>query len=260
MSVVLPISIELWAGALQRTINDSDGLFKRVVLLDETDSTQDAARRMDAQIGDVILTGRQTAGRGRLGRAWADTGEHGVAMTVVMKPDRPERMATIAAVGLAWAIEIAQKVTTCPKRQPIGIKWPNDVMLGERKLGGVLCEARWQGDALGWVASGIGINVTNPLPAEVEGSAVRLDSVAPAVTVDQLIEPITAALRRLPLETDRMDPAELADFQGRDWLQGKALVEPKPGIARGISNDGALVIEQANGKMVSVRAGRILLG
>ena len=208
-----------------------------------------------APSGTVLVAEQQLEGRGTRGRRWHSP-PGGLWYTILY---REVNETGVEFLSLRIGLAVAAAIEAVVPAVRLGIKWPNDVMLGERKLGGVLCEARWQGDALGWVASGIGINVTNPLPAEVEGSAVRLDSVAPAVTVDQLIEPITAALRRLPLETDRMDPAELADFQGRDWLQGKALVEPKPGIARGISNDGALVIEQANGKMVSVRAGRILL-
>ena len=177
MNVILPVPVDRWADALQRTIDGSGGMFKRVVVLEETDSTQDAARRMDAQIGDVILAGRQTAGHGRLGRAWADTGEDGIAMTVVMKPERPERMATIAAVEVAGAIEIAQKVTPCPKRQPIGIKWPNDIMAGARKVAGVLIEVV-DGRAL----VGIGINVSQTAwPPELEGRAVSLGQLGMAI-------------------------------------------------------------------------------
>jgi hypothetical protein len=80
------------------------------------------------------------------------------------------------------------------------------------------------------------------------------------ISIEQLVGPVTAALRALPLQVDRLNAEELGDYQGRDWLQGKVLVEPVPGIARGITLDGALRVEQADGPVVVSRAGRILLG
>ena len=114
--------------------------------------------------------------------------------------------------------------------------------------------------ALAWIAVGIGINVTNPIPSELATSATSLGSAAPGVSADQLIEPVSLALRRLPLRVDRLSGDELAEFQGRDWLQGRVLVEPVPGIARGITVDGSLLVEQADGSIVPARAGRPLLG
>jgi len=170
MSDAAPIPIDRWVAELQTTIDASNGFFKRVIVLNETDSTQDEARRRGAQIGDLILASRQTTGRGRLGRPWVDTGEHGVAMTMVMKADRPERMAVAVAVAVAFAIMTAQKVCPSPKRQPIGIKWPNDIMAGGRKVAGILIEMV-DGRAL----VGIGINVSQASwPRELEGRAVSL--------------------------------------------------------------------------------------
>lgn len=139
----------------------------------------------------------------------------------------------------------------------LGLKWPNDVMLGDRKAGGVLCEARWQGAQLGWVGVGVGINVVNPIPEELKDSAVAL-ATAGATNVEELVAPVVTRLRELRLGVTAMPPEELAEFRGRDWLQGRPLTEPVAGIARGIAADGALLVERVDGSMVSAKAGRVI--
>jgi BirA family biotin operon repressor/biotin-[acetyl-CoA-carboxylase] ligase len=58
----------------------------------------------------------------------------------------------------------------------IQLKWPNDLMIGEKKVGGILCEARWQGHSLGWVAVGVGLNVQNVPPQELSDVATSISS------------------------------------------------------------------------------------
>ena len=222
-------------------------------------STLDLIHQLAAEgapTGTAVVADEQLEGRGTRGRVWHSP-PGGFWYSILYRDLNPNGLESLS---LRTGLAVASAIESLAPSIRMGMKWPNDLMLGDRKLGGVLCEARWQGETLGWVAVGIGINVTNALPAEVESTAIGLQSVAPGITVEQLIQPVTSALRRLPLDAGRLDSSELADFQGRDWLQGRALVEPRPGIARGISNDGALVIEQADGTVVSARAGRILLG
>ena len=204
----------------------------------------------------MVVAEEQMEGRGTRGRAW-HSAPGGLWYSILYR-DASE--SGLEFLSLRIGLAVASAIESVVPAVRLGVKWPNDLMLGERKLGGVLCEARWQGASLGWIAVGIGINVTNPIPADLAGSAISLGSVAAGITVDQLVEPVTRALRQLPLQVDRLSGDELAEFQGRDWLQGRMLVEPVPGIARGISNDGALLIEQDDGSMVLARAGRILLG
>ncbi len=104
-----------------------------VVIVPETTSTQDAARRLDAAPGTVVIAGRQTAGRGRLGRVWADTGDEGIAASFVCAVAAPERMAVACAVATARAAESVLG-------RLVGIKWPNDIVAEGRKLAGILIE------------------------------------------------------------------------------------------------------------------------
>jgi BirA family biotin operon repressor/biotin-[acetyl-CoA-carboxylase] ligase len=141
----------------------------------------------------------------------------------------------------------------------LAIKWPNDLMLGERKVGGILCEARWQGAGLGWIAVGLGLNVQNRLPDEVVPNAAALAAVAPALTPDQLIVPMSTALRALRREPAGLTAAELQEFERRDWLKGRAVVEPEQGTAEGIEPDGRLRVRRGSGELVLVRSGSVVL-
>lgn len=162
------VAIERWRLCLQRAIDSCPGPLRRVVVLEQTDSTQDAARRLDTEIGDVIVAVRQTAGRGRFGRAWADTGREGVAATFVVPRDRPERLAIAAAVGACQSV-----LAACRQRVEIGIKWPNDIVCAHGKIGGVLVE-QYDDRAL----VGIGINVRQTSwPEDLAGKAASLAQV-----------------------------------------------------------------------------------
>lgn len=161
--------ISTWAPAIEDMI--ARGRLRhtnRVVVLAETDSTQDAARRLCGdKPGLLVLAGRQTAGRGRLGRAWADTSHLGVAATFVL----PGAMFDDGYVSLlgGW-------VALCAcGRNEFGLRWPNDVVewnAPHRKVAGILIER-----SEGLIYLGIGINVLqrdSDWPEELRDRAVSL--------------------------------------------------------------------------------------
>ncbi|MEE9131785.1 MAG: hypothetical protein V3T84_17375, partial [Phycisphaerales bacterium] len=76
--------LEQWKERLDAVVASDGEVLGRAIVIRETASTQDAARRLGAQPGDVVVAWRQTAGRGRLGRRWADTREDGVALSIVL--------------------------------------------------------------------------------------------------------------------------------------------------------------------------------
>lgn len=199
-------SIEAWPGELERAIASSGGMFQRVTVLRETDSTQDAARRMGALAGEVIVAWRQTAGRGRLGRKWHDTGEHGVAMTCVIPRAQPERLATASAVGVVQALDEALGCS-------VSIKWPNDIVVGGRKLAGILIEQT--GDC---ALVGIGVNVRTPVwPIDLSRIAVSIEDLGPIV--DRL-QVMTGLLTHLPRAWRLPVEALVPEFARRDGLSG----------------------------------------
>jgi BirA family biotin operon repressor/biotin-[acetyl-CoA-carboxylase] ligase len=208
-----------------------------------------------AGAGTVVVAGEQTGGRGSRGRGWHSP-SGGLWLSVLL---RPSSAAGVELLGLRIGLAITGAIAALDPGVPVEIKWPNDLMVGDRKLGGILCEARWQGASLAWVVAGVGINVGNPIPPELAGMATSLADRLPGIT-PQVIEPAVAArLRALDTSAERLRPSELSALRQRDWLYGRHLLAPVPGIAQGIADDGALLVRRAGGEIVAVRAGTVEL-
>ena len=138
------------------------------VVLAEVDSTNaEAARRAASGWQGWILGLRQTQGRGRRGRAWADPVGN-FAATLLMRPEEGPEVAALrsfaAALALAEALEGAGVDPA-----DIALKWPNDVLLQGGKVAGILLESAGRGRALDWLAIGIGVNLANA--PESDGAA-----------------------------------------------------------------------------------------
>jgi BirA family biotin operon repressor/biotin-[acetyl-CoA-carboxylase] ligase len=224
---------------------------------DRVSSTMDVIHQLaseGASAGTAVIAGEQLEGRGSRGRSWHSP-VGGLWLSVVFKPPVVEGIEVISLrVGLTVAEAIQRHI---PKG--LQIKWPNDLMLGDRKVGGVLCEARWQGELLGWVAVGIGLNVRNRIPDELGAVAVSLSESIPGITVEEVAKPILAALRALDLGSGRLSPAELVRFSRRDWLRGRVIREPVAGRVTGVGDDGALLVRTASGADASLRTGSVEL-
>lgn len=204
-----PMAIEQWPARLEQALEAARGPLRRAMVLHQTDSTQDAARRLDAKIGDVVVAWRQTNGRGRLARNWADTLDQGVAMTMVVQRDRPERLAIAAALAVSSAVAV-----TC-RRKPdrVSIKWPNDVYVGSRKIAGILIE---QVDDRALV--GVGINVLQmEWPPAIAHRAISIRQLG--VRTDRL-RVIIRVLLAMQLALGKSDASLAEDFALRDSLSG----------------------------------------
>jgi len=213
-----------------------------LVCLAEVPSTLDEVHRLAAQgapAGTAVLADRQTRGRGRQGRAWESPGGRGIWLAYLARPAAADTGLLALRAGLA-VVRAMESLGARPL-----VKWPNDVMLGDRKLAGVLCEAKWERGRPAWVALGIGINVKAPLPAGLAGLAATLDEAVPAGRVD-LLARLLPALHALPTGSE-LTPDEREALAARDWLCGRRLLEPVPGTAAGIDATGGLLVETARG-------------
>jgi BirA family biotin operon repressor/biotin-[acetyl-CoA-carboxylase] ligase len=206
-----------------------------------------------APSGTAVVASAQTGGRGSRGRSWHSP-PGGVWMTLVLRPGGGGELLSLrAGLAIAEAIEQAAPGTA------IGIKWPNDLMVDDRKLGGVLCEARWVSDAPAWVGVGVGLNVRNAIPPELTATAAALCDVGYRGGPDELLAEVLPRLRTVDVDTERLTDAELRRLASRDWLQGRRLVSPADGVALGIAEDGSLLVRRANGTTDRVRAGTVEL-
>jgi BirA family biotin operon repressor/biotin-[acetyl-CoA-carboxylase] ligase len=206
-----------WAEALEETIaTERLARFDRAYVLSVTGSTQDAARRLCAsRPGAVVVAGRQTAGRGRLGRAWEQRGDLGLAASFAVPAAEftPGQLSLAAGVAAACAAE-----TLLPPGSParLGLRWPNDLieMDGRRKLAGVLIEVA---EPVAFI--GIGLNVlqaeTDWGPA-LDGKAVSLHALGAGASRLE-------AARRLTIELDRALGLSLDELV-RHWSRRDALL------------------------------------
>lgn len=217
------------------------------------DLLHDLAER-GAAAGTAIVAAEQTAGRGSRGRTWHSP-RGGLWLSVLLRPEAAGSGLLALRAGLA----AARALEEMGPAQPIGIKWPNDLMAGGRKLGGVLCEARWSGNALGWVAVGLGVNVSNPPPESLRGTAAALDELVPGVTPEAVLDAVLPKLRALDGASPRLHPAELTELRRRDWLRGRPIAGPVAGTAEGITADGALCVRRSDGAVAELRAGTVEL-
>lgn len=156
----------------------------RLQHLSETDSTNrvamDAARA-GAAGGLVVIADRQRAGKGRQGRSWTDDGDRSLLVSFLLRPAVP--------LHLAWGFTFVAGLAALHTAETGGadgawLKWPNDLWLGERKVGGVLCELASSRGRLDGVVLGIGLNLLPPAagwPEEIEGRAAALGTATPSL-------------------------------------------------------------------------------
>jgi BirA family biotin operon repressor/biotin-[acetyl-CoA-carboxylase] ligase len=220
---------------------------------DELESTQDVAHSLaqaGAAHGTAIAARRQRAGRGTRGRPWA-SGSGGLWFSVI---GRPTGGSSVDALSLRVGLRLAEAIEAAVGLEAgtVGVKWPNDLVIADRKLGGVLCEARWRGEALDWVVVGVGINVSNELPPELAPTAHRLADSGWASGPEGLAAQLVDAVSRALAGSGPLTPTELASFRDRDWLAGRRLTGRWAGTVRGISAAGHLIVERAGGELVEV--------
>jgi len=208
-----------------------------------------------AAAGTVVLAGEQTSGRGSRGRTWR-SGPGGLWLSALYRPRAP---AGVALLSLRVGLAVAAAIEAAGRGLHVAIKWPNDLMLDDRKVGGILCEARWQGEELGWIVAGLGLNVRNTLPPELPATTTRLADRQPGISLDELESEIITSLRQLEAAGTRLDAPQLATLRARDWLRGRRLRAPARGQAEGIAEDGALLVRNRAGTLQRVRAGTVEL-
>lgn len=228
-------------------------------------SSLDAIHDLGAQgapSGTVVLAEEQTAGRGRDGRTWRSP-PGGVWLGKLLRPPPPLPAAGVFSlrVGLVLADVVEAALGARPtslSRPRAGLKWPNDVLIDDRKVAGILCESRWQGETLQWLAVGIGVNVANEIPPDLAERAVALRELRPTVRRIDVLDHLVPALGRLTAHGAQLTEFECAAFARRDWLRGRQIRAPLAGRASGIRPDGALLVDTGAGTTM-VRDGHVEL-
>jgi BirA family biotin operon repressor/biotin-[acetyl-CoA-carboxylase] ligase len=221
-------------------------------------STNTVARELaeaGAPNGTVVTADEQTAGRGRQGRTWTAAPGSAFLFSAIVRPLGSRHPLLPLAVPLA-VCEAAERLRSGAECK---VKWPNDVHLDDRKLSGILIEARPQEE---WAVVGVGLNLTIPqddFPEELRGRATSLfaDVDAPAGVAERALVALSEALERW-VEADT--GTILAAWRERDTLLGREVSwERGSGVAEGIDERGFLLVRLADGERVALGAGDVHL-
>ena len=222
-----------------------------VVAFDSVGSTLDVAHALAADgapNGTLVLAEEQTAGRGRSGRRWSSGPAAGIWLTLIERALDPATLSLLALrLGLAAAEALAPFADG-----PVGVKWPNDLYSGPKKLAGILAEARWRDGAPEWVAIGMGVNVRPP--DDVAGAGGLCKGVARLGVLESLIPALRTAAARM----GHLDGSELAQFARRDVARGRQAVEPGAGTVEGVAANGELLLRAPDGTLASYHSGSLV--
>ncbi len=237
-----------------------------VLRLETVDSTNAEARRR-AEAGEAgplwITARRQTAGRGRHGRAW-ETGVGNLAATLLTTTSKPP--AEAAEIAFVAALAVADLALAQVPDALVRLKWPNDVLVDGRKVSGVLIESGTRPDGRLWLAVGVGVNLkTAPVaadrPATTLADHLRADVPAP-LTPDAALETLARAFdRRLAAwEAYGFEPIRSA-WTARAELGRPCGVrldrETLEGVAEALEANGALRLRLVDGSVRRITAGDV---
>jgi BirA family biotin operon repressor/biotin-[acetyl-CoA-carboxylase] ligase len=247
--------------SLARTIFAGKLHFSPVTGSTNTDAME--AARSGAPHGSVYFADEQLAGRGRSNHTWQSPAGEGLYVSILFCPctfpNHLPMLPLIAGLAAASAIKEVSGLS-------VDLRWPNDLLLGPRKTGGILVEARTEGDKIAYAVVGIGINVhQREFAAGLDTPATSLDLESKKSISRQ--ELLVALLKSLELKmvayyvphlSNLFEMIPAAVEEASTWVRGKHVVVHGPqactGVTAGLDSDGFLRVQTETG-LVTVRTG-----
>ena len=246
--------------------------FGRVVhFFENIDSTNVRAKleaNQGAEHGTLIVADMQTAGRGRRGREWSSPSGKNLYFTLILKPDfSPEKASMLTLVMVMAVAEALDKnIGHLETGEGFGIKWPNDLVINGKKICGILTEMAVEQGHIDYVIIGVGINVQKQeFAPELVDKATSIEAeCGQEISKSQLLADIMLAFEKeyeVFLET--YDLSELQVAYNKRLINCEKevrVLDPQGefgGIARGINENGELLVELENGSITAVYAGEV---
>jgi BirA family biotin operon repressor/biotin-[acetyl-CoA-carboxylase] ligase len=240
---------------------------KKIHLFETVDSTNTKAYEFalqGAREGEVVVAESQKKGRGRLGREWFSPPFSNLYLSVILRPKIPPHQASL--ITLMAAVATAEALRKFSGLDP-RIKWPNDVLLNDRKVAGLLNEIHSEADRIHFVILGIGINLN--MDASMVSKEIRSRATSLKIETGQTISR-KAFLKTLLEELETWYEVFLEEggtiilkaWRDRARIQGKqvnvtSFGETLRGVAIDVDSDGALILETETGERKRVVAGDV---
>jgi len=234
-----------------------------LVALDEVDSTNEEARRRaeaGAPPGTLIWARSQRRGRGRLGRRWSSPPGN-LYCSLLLRPDLP--MAEAAKLSFVAGLAVGEALSELlPEDARVGHKWPNDVLVGGRKVAGILLESMTLGESLASLVIGVGVNVESH-PEGLAYPVTSLGAAGSAATVTAVLEAYLRCFDRwLGRWRDQgFAPVRHAWLARAEGLGGPIVVRFGDQVLSGafadLDHSGALIVREPDGGRRAVSAGEV---
>jgi len=241
---------------------------KKILFAEKVDSTNDEAKKLalvDTAEGTVVVADSQRKGRGRLGRSWISHKAKGIYMSVMIRPYvNPAKLPFITYFA---SIAVARSIKGITGLD-VKIKWPNDIMIAGKKVGGILTEAVESRAAGKAVIVGIGINVNNTIssfPRSIRKTATSLKfEIGHAVDVMKLLKVIIEEFDKLYRSflhkhfSDIIEEWFVNSQSMGEWVTIKTGKKNIEGLAESIGPSGELNIRTPSGKIKKVYSGDVV--
>jgi len=237
---------------------------KKIHYYEAVPSTMDLAMGLGmkgASEGTVILAETQTKGKGRLGRIWFSPKHKGIYLSLILRPKfSPERtplLTLLSAVSICEAIKEYCGIDS-------QIKWPNDILIHNKKVAGILTELNAEMDEVNFVVIGIGLNVNNEKKSLISGSTSLREVIGEEVSRVALLQEILRRIEANYIHFDQKGPKAIIDkwreysvtlgkrvkvYSHREHIEGQAV---------NIDADGGLMVRKDSGLTVKVMAGDVV--
>jgi BirA family biotin operon repressor/biotin-[acetyl-CoA-carboxylase] ligase len=213
--------------------------------------------------GTLVITERQSAGKGRLGREWFSP-IGGIWLSIILYPQLPPSY--IPRITLMTAVAVVKAIKMCTQIEP-QIKWPNDILINEKKVCGILTEMNAELDMINWVVVGIGINVNinhQEFPEDIQENTISLKEVSgKEVFRVKLTQTFLQEFEKYYDKLKRKEfPSILEEWKLYSNTLGKKIrVDMGERIIAGeavdINEEGALILKKEDGKLIMIISGTI---
>lgn len=239
---------------------------RNIIHFDELDSTNSYAKKIADTLegeGHVIITEKQLNGRGRLGRQWVSQNSNGIWMSIILRP----RLSIFQVSKITQVVAAAVNLAFTNLDINTQIKWPNDLIINDKKVCGILTELNSEINTINYVVVGIGINVNNNIedfPEELKGIAtsVKIET-SKGLERNILVAEILNNFEKLYLELNNGNfDKSLYICRKNSYVMGKEISliknqEVKKATAIDINQDGELVVKYENGEIDNIISGEI---